>query len=255
VRWSTPRELLWALIGAQAIAIIALWPTYYPYGRAPKVYPQQQTENGVSGADPTDHRPFVQINPTRENATEISVFGVKPGEWLLSIVTLMLWGATVGLVRSANRTAETQLRAYFDLTSATVMDFVEGGHPNVLIEFKNVGQTPAFDVVCKLSTQIRPIDDEPPAVDIDLRSATASKGTIGRDGTLTTHLECSTLTKHFFTAVKDGEAALFAYGIIRYRDIYARNRYLRFRMALLEQNLSPEGEGIMATCSGGNDAD
>jgi hypothetical protein len=255
MRWSVPRELLWALIGSQAIVIIALWPAHYPYSESPKVYSQQQTENDVTGADSAARRAIAQTNVGRESTAEISIFGIKPGEWLLSIVTLMLWGATVGLVRSADRTAERQLRAYFDLISATVIDFVEGGQPNVVIGFKNVGQTPAFDVICKLSAQIRPVDDEPLDVDIDLRSVTASKSTIGRDGALTTHLECTTLTKHFFMAVKNGEAALFAYGIIRYTDLYERSRYLRFRMALLEQNLSPEGEGIMSTCAGGNDAD
>ena len=29
--WPLPRELLWAIIGGQAIAIVAVWPTYYPY--------------------------------------------------------------------------------------------------------------------------------------------------------------------------------------------------------------------------------
>jgi hypothetical protein len=146
--WSVPRELLWALIGALVIAIVALWPTQYPYRQAPKINAQHQTENGISGTDPAQHRPAPQVDPSREyerqhsgqNAAEISILGIKPGEWLLSIVTLMLWGATVGLVRSAERTAERQLRAYFDLKSASVLDFVENGQPAVMLGFENVGE-------------------------------------------------------------------------------------------------------------------
>jgi hypothetical protein len=114
--------------------------------------PQHQAENSVGGSGPAAHGPTTQINPSGEqqhqhsgeNASEVSILGVKPGEWLLSIVTLMLWGATVGLVRSADRTAERQLRAYFDLRSAVVEDFEVGKMPKVILSFKNVGQTPAI---------------------------------------------------------------------------------------------------------------
>jgi hypothetical protein len=201
--WSVPRELLWALIGALVIAIVALWPTQYPYRQAPKINAQHQTENGISGTDPAQHRPAPQVDPSREyerqhsgqNAAEISILGIKPGEWLLSIVTLMLWGATVGLVRSAERTAERQLRAYFDLKSASVLDFVENGQPVVMLGFENVGETPAKDVVCRLHTQIRPISDQPRDIDVDPSSSTASKSAIGRGGALTTSLSSQTLTR------------------------------------------------------------
>ncbi len=251
MRWSVPRELLWALIGSQAIVIIALWPTHYPYGQSPKIHPQQQTENGVSGTDPADHRPSAQINLGRENPTEISIFGIKPGEWLLSIVTLMLWGATVGLVRSADRTAERQLRAYFDLRSANVENFEQGKVPKVVLGFKNVGQTPAIEVVLQMSIQVRDSGNEPPEVDLTV-FPDGSKSTIGRGGSLNSRLEMSEpLSEYSFEAVKNDKATFFAWGIIRYSDVYEHRRYLRFRMALVAKNFAT---GDMETCSEGNNS-
>jgi hypothetical protein len=37
VRWSVPRELLWALIGSLLIMVLALWPTQYPYKQETEV--------------------------------------------------------------------------------------------------------------------------------------------------------------------------------------------------------------------------
>ncbi|SDS05625.1 hypothetical protein [Bradyrhizobium canariense] len=261
MQWSVPRELLWAIIGAQAIAIIALWPTYYPYRQAPKVDAQHQSENGISSANPAEDRPATQVNPSGkyesqhsgEDASEISILGIKPGEWLLSIVTLMLWGATVGLVRSADRTAERQLRAYFDLRGTTVEDFEVGKLPNVILQFKNVGQTPAIDVVLRMSVQVRDFVDEPGETDPTVTPG-GSKSTIGRDGSLISHLRMSEpLSRYSFEAVRNDKAAFFAWGIVRYSDVYGHRRYLRFRMAFTAKNFAA-GNETMETCSEGNDA-
>jgi hypothetical protein len=256
---SIPRELLWATIGALTISVIALWPSHYPYSQAPKIQPQHQTENSVSGSSPADHGPAPQINPrseqqqqhSGENASEVTILGVKPGEWLLSIVTLMLWGATVGLVRSGDRTAERQLRAYFDLRRATVEDFEVGEVPNVVLRFKNVGQTQAIDVVLQMSIQVRDFGNEPDESD-PIAITGGSKSAVGRGGNLVSHSKMGEpLSRYSFEAVRDGKAAFFAWGIIRYSDIYGHRRYLRFRMALTPQNFAT---GDMETCSEGNDA-
>ena len=55
----------------------------------------------------------------------------------------MLWAATVRLVRGADKTAERQLRTYIDARSANIEDFEPGNCPTVVMEFRNVGQTPA----------------------------------------------------------------------------------------------------------------
>jgi hypothetical protein len=163
----------------------------------------------------------------------------------------MLWGATVSLVRSADRTAERQLRAYFDLRGATVDNFEVGKVPNVVLRFKNVGQTPAIDVVLRMSIQVLDFGNEPDQGDSNVIPG-GSKSTVGRDGSLITHLKMSEpLSQYSFEAVRNDKAAFFAWGIIRYGDVYGHRRYLRFRMALIAPNF---GSGDMETCSEGNDA-
>jgi hypothetical protein len=258
LQWSVPRELLSAVIFTLAIFVVALWPSHYPYGQIPKVDAQHQAENGVGGGSQASNGPASQVSPSGEqqrqhsgDASEVSILGVKPGEWLLSIATLMLWAATVGLVRSADRTAERQLRAYFDLRSANVEDFEVGKVPNVVLRFKNVGQTPAIEAVLQMSIQVRDSGNEPPEVDLTV-FPDGSKSTIGRGGSLISHLEMSEPPSEYsFEAVKNDKAAFFAWGIIRYSDIYEHRRYLRFRMALTAKNFA---SGVTETCSEGNDS-
>jgi hypothetical protein len=267
VRWGLSSALVCAKgidLGANRFssqAIVALWPTHYPYSQYPNVDPRQLIENGATGVDPADRSPPAQINPgrenqsphSRENSTEISIFGIKPGEWLLSIVTLMLWGATVGLVKSADRTAGRQLRAYFDLRDIIVEDFEVGSTPSVILGFKNVGQTPAVDVLFRMSVGVRDFGNEPEEVDLAV-TPDGSKSTVGRDGSLTGRLKMSEpLSQYSFDAVKNDTAALFAWGIIRYSDIFQNSRYFRFRLAFTAKVLAA-GEGTMEICKGGNDA-
>jgi hypothetical protein len=125
-----------------------------PYRQAPEINSQRQTEDAIGGENPANHQPAPQINPSRdqqydhagEHASEIAPLGIKPGEWLLSIITLMLWGATVGLVRGADKTAEKQLRAYVSVESGVMFRQKKGlrfeFRPNVI----NNGLTPAKDV-------------------------------------------------------------------------------------------------------------
>jgi hypothetical protein len=70
-------RVLWALLIAQAITLLAISPSSYS-----------------------------------QQALDVSILGIKPGEWLIGIVTWMLWYATGRLVTGADRTAERQLRAY-----------------------------------------------------------------------------------------------------------------------------------------------
>jgi hypothetical protein len=131
------------------VFVAGLWPSYYPYGQAPKVQPQHQAENGVGGNNSTNHGPAAQVNPSSEqrrersseHVAEITILGVKPGEWLLSIATLMLWAATVGLVRGADRTAERQLRPYVHASNAQFIWDDIGAR--VIVECSNSGETPA----------------------------------------------------------------------------------------------------------------
>jgi hypothetical protein len=261
LRSEIPRELLWALLGAQAIFIIALWPKDYPYGQALKVDLQHQAENGVGRDNPAEHGPAAQKDSSRENQSKRSgenaseIFGIKPGEWLLSIVTLMLWGATVRLVRNSDKTAERQLRAYVDIKSAKVENFEIGEEPEINIRLQNVGQTPAKNVRTRMDAQIAPFND--PLGPFELMEANPEEGSrsnIGKDGDITMFMIMEPLTKHFYDAVRYGESALFVVGLLRYDDIFDNPHHYRFRMFYHGESIEV-GIDNLTTHGDGNDSD
>lgn len=166
LQWSVPRELLWAVILGLAVFVAALWPSQYPYRQAPELNSHQQVQNSLNNNNPTSRDSATELNRAQqtrhggEHVSEITILGVKPGEWLLSIVTLMLWGATVGLVRGAEVTAARQLRAYVSIELAGQADFRRDPANNFICaipyKIKNTGQTPAFDVQAHINFHFRP---------------------------------------------------------------------------------------------------
>lgn len=176
MRWELPRELLFATIFSLAIFVAALWPSQYPYSQIPEINPQEQIENGLGGNQSTLETPSSPISTTRkqqaehrrDSASEVTLLGIKPGEWLLSIVTLMLWLATVRLVTEGKlasekaiaetrRIGEAQVKAYVDIRDVAVifvgMPGILNSHqrqdvqPIVRITAKNTGQSPARNFV------------------------------------------------------------------------------------------------------------
>jgi hypothetical protein len=170
-----PRELLFAVIISLAIFVAALWPSQYPYSQAPDVNPQEQTENGVGSDQSARETPppptarEQQAKHRRDGASEFTFLGIKPGEWLLGIVTWMLWWATVRLVaegKSASekaiaetrRIGEAQVRAYVDINSSELFFVALGvlgiqGHPMIRIIATNTGQSPARNFVWNPTVQ------------------------------------------------------------------------------------------------------
>lgn len=136
--------------------VIALWPSQYPYGQAPQVKAEQQAKDGIGSSDTAEHSPAPQENkagqPQRQNgsehASETTILSIKPGEWLIGIITWMLWYATFKLVRGADRTAERQLRAYISVETGA--NLRQSRRRKTIFEFRpvvrNNGTTPANNV-------------------------------------------------------------------------------------------------------------
>jgi len=162
LRWEVPRELLWAIIFGLAITVVALWPLQYPYGQAPENNPQEQTENSVgrdrfareAPSSPINTAHKQQAEPRRDDTPEVTFLGIKPGEWLLGVVTWMLWWATVRLVtegkrasdqiiKETRRIGEAQTRAYVSVTAANIEYVFNANTPLVSFVPHNSGQSPA----------------------------------------------------------------------------------------------------------------
>jgi hypothetical protein len=130
--------------------VAALWPSHYPYSQAPNINSQQQSKDSISSQHASGEAPSAPVDVAREqqhqrgseNTSDTAVLGIKPGEWLLAIVTWMLWLATVRLVREGKNTAERQLRAYVFIDSAQVVNVIDGnGSPEAHVVIKNYVST------------------------------------------------------------------------------------------------------------------
>ena len=71
---------------------------------------------------------------------------------LVALGTVLLWRATIGLVRGADRNAARQLRAYVGLEEAIVTERgPQGGAKKLAVRIRNFGQVPAKDVAITLA--------------------------------------------------------------------------------------------------------
>jgi hypothetical protein len=246
LRWELPRELLWAIIAGLAITVAVLWPSKYPYSQAPQVHSEQQAKDGVSRQESSGHSPAPQVDAgsdqqnkhRTEHATETTVLGIKPGEWLIGIVTWMLWFATVRLVRGAEETARRQLRAYVGVTvpdsRLTHPDpSLQSSDPSIFkmaLEIKNSGQTPAYDMITRYTTMLL---DHPVAADYDFSrpiGTNPSRVVLNPNACIRSQSEPHPLSASEIEEIKDPDSKrrLYSFGEIKYRDAFNTGRHTHF---------------------------
>jgi hypothetical protein len=158
---------------------------------------------------------------------------VKPGEWLmfaatvlLFVATLGLWLATVRLVRSAEKTAERQLRAYVGITEATVSNFGIGKNLKVSMTIKNSGQTPAYRVAKHYSIMGGEYPRKDPLPRIDVRGHFSTLGP-GEIHILEFAMQVP-LPGSACAQITNGDAAIYVWGRVMYEDAFGYNRETHF---------------------------
>jgi hypothetical protein len=136
--------------------------------QTPQINSQRQAEDCVSGqgAAESGQTTIIQrcgepkAQHRGENGTDVSVLGIKPGEWLLAVIIWMLWFTTRNLVGDTRQSSERQLRAYVgienieidcpNLSNLNYVKYVPSPgtmSPDVInITVKNFGTTPANKV-------------------------------------------------------------------------------------------------------------
>ncbi|UGA47441.1 hypothetical protein HU230_0015955 [Bradyrhizobium quebecense] len=236
--WPLPRELLWAIIVALAIAVVSLWPLKYPYSQAPSIQTQQQTKDSVGGHDATQHGPAAPVDATGEqkdqhggeHASEVTVLGIKPGEWLLGIVTWMLWLATARLVANADKTAARQLRAYVFVSDAFIRNLNGPEVPVIHVCLKNYGQTPAYKLTnagaVTYATFPQNEFSRNPAGDQRLAMLTIPPGADIASGVINLPFA---VTPEIKDALQTGKTAIWAFGRIEFEDIFRERRSVDYR--------------------------
>ncbi len=170
--------------------------------------------------------------------------------FLLFLATLALWLATRGLVKSADRNADLQLRAYVFVHSCRVVDFEIGKPVSISLVAKNSGQTPSHDTTIVAALRYRPKSDKRP---LELESSTGnSSGSIGSDGTETTNLRSSApLTREQSTSIANGEARLIVHGEINYRTVFGASASSAFKLHFDDRCLQ-RGDKAFHVASDGN---
>ena len=156
------------------------------------------------------------------------ILGVKYGEWLLFAATMGLWWATWRLVRSAEKTAERQLRAYVLVTNITVSGVATDATPTADIIIRNSGQTPAYDVEVCIAVGLidypptsGPGDDDGEVVGSVVVLGPQSEFRV--PGQLIGQLSFSQ-----YLAINSGAQAIHIIGEIKYRDAFGIARHTNF---------------------------
>lgn len=154
--------------------------------------------------------------------------------------------ATEETVRTMRETAQRQLRAYVFVDSCSLVAANADGQiytppqtisaasrPVLILHYKNTGQTPAYQVVadgtmCLVSWPLN-LSDLPP---VTFKKG-ATKDSMG-PGAIRRKYEIPDssipmLTDADIAAIKGGTKAIFAYGEIRYNDIFGHPYFTRYR--------------------------
>jgi hypothetical protein len=171
---------------------------------------------------------------------------------VLAISTIGLWLATNRLWTAGERqlshlsdTAERQLRAYVLPIRATAKVMKLGHVPEITVQLKNSGQTPAYGVTNSVSGGFQRPGD-PDAV---LRWERTSKATIAPNtrfyaiGGKTT---MRPLTQASFDGVTEGRFIFYIYGETRYMDAFGNNRATKYRYLLDDRTGLREGRMVAA---------
>ena len=169
---------------------------------------------------------------------------------ILAFSTIFLWVATRALVKSAERTAQRQLRAYVGVEGVSIKKITADEKPFIVIKLKNFGQTPAYDVTHWM--------DMATAAKGTKRLTLDKKGDGGRAIIDPTHgfsVECTKKTELTIEEARDILAdtkRLYFTGRITYRDAFGHKRKTNFRLETAGESLI--GKGLMSTSKTGNNA-
>jgi hypothetical protein len=137
--------------------------------------------------------------------------------------------ATKQAVELSDRTAERQLRAYMSPSGGTIQNFdLNKLAPDisVRIEFKNSGQTPAYDFSANGGATFA---NFPLSKILEKNEKAAGPTVIGPQGEYILTVGISGMTQAQLDAIKTREYAIFVHGVYSYRDAFNKTRTGKFR--------------------------
>jgi hypothetical protein len=158
-------------------------------------------------------------------------------------------------INIASDTAIRQLRAYVMVNRVGIESVISNSRPTVTVEFKNSGQTPAYDVLGWVSIGLAkfPLTYSIPG-EINFPAIKGSKDVITNGGTtlLPATME-HTLTSEEVEQLNTGSHAIYFIGKISYKDAFGIERFTKFKFFC---NKIPGGSLSHASIyTDGNEAD
>jgi len=177
----------------------------------------------------------------------------------LAVYTAFLWSATKKMVAGAENSSKKQLRAYVFLDPQKEFTLVKPPSISQTVELemhlKNLGATPAHDVICNswMTIDVWPLPKDfsflgPPGE--------PTGGTFIPPGGFS-HFHTGTarpLTESELDSVQKGKLCLYIYGNIKYTDVFGRKHWTNFSFA--STSLGREGfKTAVAKTERHNDAD
>ena len=179
--------------------------------------------------------------------TLLSVFTL-----LLFLATLALWLATRALVKSADKNAERQLRAYVTVQSCRIETYEVDKTAAIIIVVRNSGQTPSHGTTILSALKYREVSD---SGELKLEQPDSLSSTsIGSDGTQTVKLiSSSLLTRDQSMAIANGKARLIVHGQITYKTVFGEVARTDFRFHF-NQACVRRGDNVLHAAAEGNNS-
>lgn len=196
-----------------------------------------------------------RVEPLEPEWTFLSLNGEQ---WLvvftlaLVAATAMLWWATRALVKGAERTAQQQLRAYISLESQRLDELKIGFPLHYSFVFRNVGQTPAFDVSVYSTATFERTKDK---ADFPVFGDPQPSGTTGPQQIIPIDVtSMEPLNMDQAVGVAGGTVWLHIWGEIAYTDAFGKKRKTGFRFVHGHHDQLPFKPGLLIKQRGGNDS-
>jgi hypothetical protein len=230
----------------------------------------QENKNMSRDVEPTSQPP-VQIgdeydaitqiisNSNNNHAQEKGQYKLELGHIIAAFALLIAYFQYRALKKTIfvqRDSSERQLRAYVHVDTLSIEMAYQDFPPEVVMMFKNSGQTPAYAVTCRAEFIMGPPHPQANYFPVDTTIPAISKAPIPPGGTAAQ----TSNTKHPLTtdealAIKSGQAALYYYGIIDYKDAFEKPRRTRFRYFYAYTGDRLRLKDTMTACADGNEAD
>lgn len=235
---------------------------------------ENRTGNGAAQT-PQSHSTADTANERRiADGTERLVIAT----WGLFAATLFVWGATYGLFRDAKETSRAQLRAYVNVTHfdianvadpifdppknfdrekypASIQDAKAG--PVAFAWIKNSGQTPALDVI-HVGEMTFDTFPTPQGKLKAVESGTRIASVIGPDVPTSKNFKMAhPLTAAQIALLRSGDAAIYVFGTVFYKDVFAEPHYTKYRVMyhIMGGGGFIGSHTTLSVCDAGNDTD